>query len=186
MTVVITATEPHDLGELLLSGHPAVKGVLVLPGNEVLSASPSVRLERILNFREVDRVLNARTLEGSVDAEGAFVIRGAAAGRYRLVASDGIWKKTLGPVNMESDDVDLGKVLLEALRHPRARGEDRWEERLVLADHPGHSRPSTLTHPRPFPRRTAPSPSRIWPPASTAFKPIRRLNSCPRPISAWT
>jgi hypothetical protein len=112
VTVSITAAEPHDLGELLLSGHPAVKGVLVLPGNEVLSATPSVRLERYLNFREVSTELNARSLEGSVDGEGAFVIRGAAAGRYRLVASDGIWKKTLGPITVDAEDVDLGKVQL--------------------------------------------------------------------------
>ena len=113
VTVAITATEPHDLGDLLLSGHPAVKGVLALPGGETLSANPSVRLERFLNFKEVVTALNARSLEGSIDAEGAFVIRGAAAGRYRLVASDGIWKKTVAPVAVESEDVDLGNILLE-------------------------------------------------------------------------
>lgn len=113
VTVSIAGTEPHDLGELLLSGHPAVKGVLTLPNDEPLSANPSVRLERFLSFKEVVTALNARSLEGSVDAEGAFVIRGVAAGRYRLEATHGAWKKTLGPVAVESEDVDLGKVLLE-------------------------------------------------------------------------
>ena len=113
VTVLITATEPHDLGDLLLSGHPAVKGVLALPGDEAVSAGASVHLERDLNFKEVVTALNARNLEGSVDSDGAFVIRGVAAGRYRLVASDGLWKKTIHPVAVETQDVDVGRILLE-------------------------------------------------------------------------
>jgi len=154
-------TEPHDLGELFLSGHPAVKGILVLPGDETLSASPSVRLERFLNFKEVSTALNARSLEGSVDAEGAFVIRGAAAGRYRLVALDGTWKKTVGPVTVDTQDVDVGKVLLErpcSIRGHLVRtdGKSASSWRITLA-----TQAFDFDPPRPSPRRTAPSPSRI-------------------------
>ncbi len=113
VTVLITATEPHDLGDLLLSGHPAVRGVLALPGDEAVSANAEVRLERDLNFKEVVTALNARKLEGSADSDGGFVIRGVAAGRYRLVASDGMWKKTIHPVAVDTQDVDVGRILLE-------------------------------------------------------------------------
>ncbi len=111
--VTVAGTEPHDLGDLLLSGHPMVKGRLVAPDGETLSAGATVHLERLVNFKEVTAELSSRTLEGTVGDDGAFVIRAAAAGRYRLVASDGERKRVVSPVAVDKDDVDVGKVLLE-------------------------------------------------------------------------
>lgn len=111
--LTIVATEPHDLGELSLSGHPMVKGRLVLPEGQSLSSSASVHLERLINFREVTAELSSRTLEGSVGEGGSFAIRAAAAGRYRLVASDGERRKVVSPVAVDKDDVDVGSILLE-------------------------------------------------------------------------
>ncbi len=113
ITVMVAGTEPHDLGDIFLSGHPTVKGVLALPDGQELSSAPSVRLERYVNFKEVVAEINARSLEGKVSNDGSFAIRGAAAGRYRLVASDGEWKKVISPVAVDKNDVDVGKVLLE-------------------------------------------------------------------------
>lgn len=121
MTVTITGAESRDLGDLLLSGHPAVRGLLALPGGEPPSARASVRLERLLDFKEVVTALNARTWEGPVDREGAFVVQGVPPGRYRLLAFDGNRAKTLAPVTVESEDVDVGKVVLEPSSSLRGR-----------------------------------------------------------------
>ncbi len=120
-TVTLTGAETQDLGDLLLSGHPAVRGLVALAGGEPPSARASVRLERLLDFKEVLTALNGRSWEGPVDRDGAFVLRGVPPGRYRLLASDGNRAKTLAPVTVESEDVDVGKVVLEPSSSLRGR-----------------------------------------------------------------
>lgn len=146
--VNVATTEPHDLGDLLLSGHPTVRGTLALPEDREISPEATVRLERYIDFKEVLTELSARSLEGVVSADGTFVIRGAAAGRYRLLASDGGLRKTLCPLSVEKDDVDVGTVLLEkpASLHGhliRTDGHSVSNWRVILASQAFDMNPST-------------------------------------------
>ena len=112
-TVTIVGVEPHDLGEIGLSGHPQVTGHLVDKEGNAVGRDAEVHLEcyvGISEFRDKDR---ATTLPGTLEDDGAFKVRGVPSGRYRLVASAGGAKKVLKSVIVDQADMDVGKLALE-------------------------------------------------------------------------
>lgn len=112
-TVTIAGAEPHDLGEIGLSGHPHVTGHLVDKDGHAVSGDAEVHLECYVGIPEMRDRDRPTTLPGKIDEEGAFQIRGVPAGRYRLVASAGEAEKVLPSVIVNSDDVDAGTLALE-------------------------------------------------------------------------
>lgn len=112
-TVTIVGVEPHDLGEIGLSGHPRVTGHLVDKDGNAIAREADVHLERYVGIPELRDRENATSLTGTVDDDGAFQVRGVPAGRYRLVASAGEAKKVLRSVIVDTDDVDVGKLALK-------------------------------------------------------------------------
>lgn len=129
--LTVVGAEPHDLGDIGLSGHPQVTGHLVDKDGNAVAGEAEVHLERhvgIPELRDNDRTTN---LAGTINEDGAFRVRGVPAGQYRLVASAGEAKKVLRSVIVDADDVDLGKLTLE----PSAslRGTLRAQSQLDLS-----------------------------------------------------
>jgi len=112
-TVTIVGVEPHDLGEIALSGHPQVTGRLVDQDGHAVASAAEVHLERYMGIPEMRDTDRATNLPGTLEDEGAFLVRGVPAGHYRLVASAGEGKIVLKSVIVDKDDVDLGKLALE-------------------------------------------------------------------------
>lgn len=112
--VTIVGAEPHDLGEIQLSGHPQVTGRLLDKDGNAVTRDAEVQLEcymGIPEMRDRDRVAK---LSGTLDEDGAFQVRGVPAGRYRFVASAGEAKAVIKSVIVDKDDVDLGQLTLES------------------------------------------------------------------------
>jgi hypothetical protein len=108
----VRSAAPVYLGDIALSAHPEVTGLLVHEDGTPAGEGASVELERTMSASDSLTKVPPRMLKGSVRGDGSFRISGVATGRYRLLASEGALQAVKWPVEVGDDDLDMGAVTL--------------------------------------------------------------------------